>query len=331
MKLKLFLVLACLILSLSLVACGGNQTELPTEDSEENVITEVPVVDTEPQETEPPHTHEFLLSNTVTGTCLEEGYEVYSCVCGISYKNLLPSNHKYSEQKDTTGKYTKKLCTLCGEYKIVRNQTYIHHLTFEGFTDVKTATNAQKNLSFYGASAADGTKGTFEIRRDLDGNYMYIYDCNYYIQDLTGTMIKSKFIVSVDIKFEKFANLELISFAHQKTDGGFNYNSGVIKLTSDGKIRFHGDDNPSDVVLKSKGYNNFTIVCDPITSLCDVYVNEKLVRTGIDYIDVPKNVKNVYIRYFDRKAGFAASADNMKLYTAETPEFIVPDGLVFAK
>lgn len=332
MKLKFFLVLMTAVLCLAFAACSNKQSDPVESGVKDDEITVAPVEGTEPQDTEPPHVHEFVLNDTVKGTCVAEGYEVYGCSCGISYKNLIPSEHKYSEQKDTTGKYTKKLCELCGEYKIVRNQTYIHNLTFEGASgDIVDYTNKQKNLKFYGAAAADGTKGKIEIKNSIDGSHMYIYDCNYYIQDTSETMLKNKFIVSADIKFEKYADLELISFAHQKAGGKWNYNSGVIKITSDGKVRFFGDDTVSNVVLKSKGYNNFTVVCDPITSLCDVYINEKLVKSGIDYVDIPNDVVGVYIRYFDRKAGFAASADNLKLYVAGTPEFIVPDGLVFKK
>ena len=343
MKLKFFLVLTALVLCFTLAACDKDKNDTlendnveatesgsTSEDTQNLETADIPSdsVDTEPAETE--HVHEFNLSNTVDGNCVDEGYEVYSCRCGSWYRNLIPSAHKYSEQKDTTGKYIRKLCELCGDYKIVRDQTYLHNITFEGFKDAKDAANAQKNLSFYGSSPADGTNGKIEIKTDLDGSYMYIYDCNYYIQDITNTMIKNKFVVSIDIKFEKFTDLELISFAHQKTDGGFNYNSGVVKITSDGKVRFHGESQASDVVLNAKGYNNFTVVCNPITAICDVYINEKLVKSGIKYVSVPSNVKNVYIRYFDRKAGFAAAADNIKMYVAATPEFIVPNGITFA-
>ena len=329
MRLKLFLVLAIFILIMSFCACrndGGNEV---TESFDTDPIVTEPV-ETEPTETQPQHEHEYLLSNTVPGTCVEEGYEVYACTCGLSYKNIIPSAHKYANVKDSTGKYTKKLCSLCGDYKIVRNQTYVHNVTFEGFDDIKKAINAQKSLDFYAISAIDASGGG-EIRTNLDGNYAYIHNANFYIQDTSKTMITKKFVVSADIKFEKCTEMELISFVFQTANGKWNYNSGIVKITADGKLRIHGEDKPLDINLAGKGYHNITVVADPFTSICDVYVDERLVKSGVKYVDFPTDAKECHIRYFDRKSGYAASIDNMKMYVADTPEFIVPDGLTFAK
>ena len=62
-----------------------------------------------------------------------------------------------------------------------------------------------------------------------------------------------------------------------------------------------------------------------------VYVDEKLERKDVKYVIPPTNVSRSYIRYFDRKAGYHAAADNLKVYVADTPEFIVPTGLTFKK
>ena len=94
MKHRAFLVLTVIILCFVLAACGGQteDTTAPVVDETEPSFTEP--AETEPVETEPPHVHEYLLSKTVGGTCVEEGYEVFSCTCGLSYKNLIPSAHK---------------------------------------------------------------------------------------------------------------------------------------------------------------------------------------------------------------------------------------------
>ena len=326
MKLKLFLVLAILIISLALSACGnGIETTAPEESDTEPSVTEP--VETDPPETEPPHVHEYLLTNTVAGTCVEEGYEVYGCTCGLSYKNIIPSAHKYTEVKDTTGRYTKKLCSLCGDYKIVRNQTYVHQVTFEGFDDVKKAVNAQKNLNFYAISGIDGGGG--EIRSNLDGSHAYIHSANFYIQDTSRTMVAKKFVVSADFRFEKCVGMELISFVFKNADGSWSYNSGIVKLTSDGKLKIHGDEAPLDIKVKEKGYTNIAVAVDPKTKLCDIYVDEKLVKSGVEYVKFPSDAQECYIRYFDRKYGYVAAIDNMKMYAASSPEFVVPDGLTF--
>ena len=328
MKLKLLLSLIIIIMAVLVTSCGNTADETTLPDSTETDPVETEPVETVAAETEPPHTHEYKLSNTVAGTCVEEGYETYSCTCGLSYKNLIPSAHKYKSVKDTTGKYVKNVCTLCGDYKIVRNQSYVHYITFDACDTVEDAVNAFNTLKFYAISSADGMGGKGVIKSNLDGKYMYINDSNFYIEDTSGTLLTKKFVVSIDVKFDKYTNIEMISFAHQK-QSGWNYNSGIVKVTADGKIKIHGDDTPLDVKLSEKGYTNLTVVCDPISTLCDIYVNEKLVKKDVKYFAIPKDVKAAYIRYFDRKPGYAASADNIKLYVADTPEFVVPDGLVF--
>lgn len=335
MKLKLFLVLTILIMSISLlVSCGGDESDTtlpdaPDTETTEPVETEAP--DTEPVETAPPHTHEYAVSNTVKGTCVEDGYEVYSCSCGLSYKNLLPASHIYKQVKSTDGKYIKNLCALCGDYKIVRNQSYLSNLTFDGFTDIKEATNSQQNLEFYTIASAEKTKGTAVIHKDLDGSYMYIYECNYCVWDKTNTITSKKFIASLDVMFESYPNdtLNLFSVSYRNTAGKETYNSGIVKVSPDGKLYVNGSNEPLSAKLKDKGYNNITIVYDPVSGLADVYVNEKLERAGFEYIVMPTDISMSYIRYFDRKAGFVAHVDNVKLYVADTPEFVVPNGIMF--
>lgn len=333
MKHRAFLVLTVIILCFVLAACGGQteDTTAPVVDETEPSFTEP--AETEPVETEPPHVHEYLLSKTVGGTCVEEGYEVFSCTCGLSYKNLIPSAHKYTDVKDSTGKYTKKLCSLCGDYKIVRNQSYLFNLTYEGFTDVKSATEGQKNLDFYTISSADGTKGNAVIRSNTDGNYLYLSECNYAVWDNTNSITSKKIVASIDVMFESYPKekLHLFSVSYVDSKGTTAYNSGIVLVGNDGSLYVNGDDKPLSVKLKQKGYTNITMVYDPTTGLADVYVDEKLERKDVKYVIPPTNVSRSYIRYFDRKAGYHAAADNLKVYVADTPEFIVPTGLTFKK
>ena len=333
MKHRAFLVLTVIILCFVLAACGGQteDTTAPVVDETEPSFTEP--AETEPVETEPPHVHEYLLSKTVGGTCVEEGYEVFSCTCGLSYKNLIPSAHKYTDVKDSTGKYTKKLCSLCGDYKIVRNQSYLFNLTYEGFTDVKSATEGQKNLDFYTISSADKTNGNAVIRSNSDGNYLYLSECNYAVWDNTNSITSKKIVASIDVMFESYPKekLHLFSVSYVDSKGTTAYNSGIVLVGNDGSLYVNGSDKPLSVKLKQKGYTNITMVYDPTTGLADVYVDEKLERKDVKYVIPPANVSRSYIRYFDRKAGYHAAADNLKVYVADTPEFIVPSGLTFKK
>ena len=204
-------------------------------------------------------------------------------------------------------------------------------MTFEGFSDVKKATEGQKNLDFYTISAADNTKGNAVIRSDLDGNYLYLSECNYAVWDNTNSITSKKIVASLDVMFESYSKerLNLFSVSYVDSKGKTAYNSGIVLVGDDGSLYVSGSDEPLSVKLKHKGYTNITMVYDPTSGLADIYVDEKLERKNIGYVIPPADISKSYIRYFDRKVGYHAAADNLKLYVADTPEFVVPDGLTF--
>ena len=176
MRLKSFFVVAAFVCCFLLSSCGAGIDET-LRDNPKNT------------EAEQVHTHEYLLNRTVECTCVEDGYEEFTCACGLSYKNIIPSAHSYSEVKDTTGKYTKRICSLCLDYTIVRNQEYVHHVTFENFETVRLALNAQKNVEFYAIALVDGTRLDGEIKESYDGNCAYISNANFYVCDVSRTML----------------------------------------------------------------------------------------------------------------------------------------------
>lgn len=331
MKLKsflLFIMVFCTVLTA--VSCGVSvETTHPEEQGTEPSFTEP--VDIEPVETEPPHVHEYKVTNVVKNTCLEDGYEVYSCTCGLSYKNIIPVAHSYKTFNSTDGKYVKNQCSVCGDYKILRNQSYIYNITFDGFESPSEAVNAQKNAAFYTANKADGSNGFAKVNKELDNSYLYISECNFCVWDKTKTITSQKFVASMDLMFESYPSVtfNLFSVSYRNAQGKETYNDGLIKVAPDGSLYVSGRKEPLSVKLKSKGYNNISIVLDPATGIADVYVNEKLECSGVKYVAMPADASAAYIRYFDRKLGFTAMADNLKVYVADTPEFVVPNGITF--
>ena len=319
-NLILFLLIVCLAI---LVSCGdASDTDTLAPESEEETEG-VP-------ETEGPHTHEFVLTETVSGTCLEQGYDRYDCSCGMSYKSLIPSAHSYKTVQDVTGQYTKNVCESCGDYTIVRNQTYLYNIDFENASSVGDAANQPPNLEFYVAAG-----GTASIEKDENGSYMSIATSNYYVRDKSGIFVSGEtFVLSMDLKVEQFAAAELISIVYEN-GGKWAYNRGIVRLEADGSLGFYSEGkgaNKEKVYLSAKGYNNITIVGDLKTNRFDVYVNEVLVRENVSYVGEPAKGATVYVRYFDQKKAYVASADNLKCYQANVPEFIVPSsGIVFAE
>ena len=160
---------------------------------------------------------------------------------------------------------------------------------------------------------------------------MYIKEANYCVWDNTNSITSKKIVASMDVMFEKYANesFNLFSISYQQTNGNMVYNNGVVIVAPDGELYAYGQKKALGVKLVDKGYNNITMVYDPVTGLADLYLNEKLVATGIKYYVMPKDISRSYIRYFDRKPSYSALADNLKVYLADTPEFVVPDGIQF--
>lgn len=333
---EILLVVMLLLASLFLtVSCG-----VPTE-SEAGPETENEAPDTASSETlsetegspsseSEPHTHAYLLTETVEGSCAEYGYHRYACSCGLSYKELIPAAHVYTTVKDVTGEYTKTVCTACGTYKIIRNQKYLYNINFENVKSPEEAANQPPNLEFY-VIAGNGA----ERVTDGENAYMRIAASNYYVKDTSGVFVEGKKVVfSIDLKVEKFAHAELLSIVYL-TDGKWAYNRGIIRIEADGTLGFYDKGNgkyTQPVRLSEKGYVTVTVAGDMKTGLFDVYVDGELVREGIRYFKPPSKSTAVYIRYFDQKKDFVACADNLKLYVADTPEFVVPSsGIVFSE
>lgn len=316
---------------LFLTACAGSDVESQTEDlglaTESDTESETELVFEETGA----HTHEFVLTGTMQGTCAEQGYDRYECSCGMSYKELIPAAHTYKTVMDVSGQYTKTVCVMCGAYKIVRNQKYLYNIDFENVASVGEAANQPPNLEFYVAAG-----GTAALENDGENAYMKIAACNYYVKDKSGVFLSGDtFVLSMDVKVEKYATAELLSIVYQHKNNKWSYNRGLVRLEADGTISFCGGGNgkyTQTVRLSEKGYNNITVVGNFKDNLFDVYVNEELVREAISYVNVPAADDTIYVRYFDQKKDYVAYADNMKLYRADTPEFVVPkSGIVFSE
>ena len=97
---KLLTALLLVGLILALVACGAadeNAQQAPTTTASQ---TEPPTEAATESPTEKPHEHSYTESK-VAPTCTEQGYALYSCSCGDSYKeNPIPATgHTYTESK----------------------------------------------------------------------------------------------------------------------------------------------------------------------------------------------------------------------------------------
>ena len=331
MQNKRWIVISLIVCAfLFLAACSGGETESQTEFMPSVESESASGVETVPADAAD-HSHEFVLTGTVDGTCAEQGYDRYACSCGMSDKELIPAAHSYRSVVDVSGQYTKTVCDFCGDYKIVRNQEYLYNIDYENAISVEEAAKQPPNLEFYVMAGSGGAT----VENDGENSYMRIYQNNYYVRDKSGVFMSGKtFVLSMDIKVEQYAAAELLSIVYQ-SGSNWAYTSGLIRLKADGTLGFFANGNgkyTGEVRLSGKGYDNITVVGDLESCLFDVYVNEKLVREDILYRGPTSSSAIVYIRYFDQKKNYVACVDNLKFYQAETPEFIVPNsGIVFSE
>lgn len=72
------------------------------------------------------HSHAYVETERVDATCCEDGYVVYTCNCGDSYKETLPATgHNFVKDEatyvapteDSEGKEADEVCSNCGEVK----------------------------------------------------------------------------------------------------------------------------------------------------------------------------------------------------------------------
>ncbi len=312
MKKTINMWLAALLCGAMLTSCGG-----------------APVGDKETESER--HRHEYHHEKTVEGTCAELGYQLYTCACGDTFKSLIPSEHDYElvNTKADGVEYVKRTCKVCGDSSVARLQTYLFNIGFEDADTVEEAGNQPPNVEYYGHA---GTLA--EIVKNDDGAFAHLVSSNYYLLDLSNTLRDGKnFVLSFDVRFDKFSGGALFSLIPFR-NGSFSYNDGMMELDPSGNVTFcsTGDSAYNKAVkLSDKGYNNITVTGNMSTGLYDVYVNQTLVRKGISY-QKAGNAEKIYIRYLDRDTGFDAAVDNLKLYAADLPEFLVePNGLVFEK
>ena len=131
---RLFAMILCLALCLSLAACGGSDKQGASSDASSNTSgptedtgkpnqpnkTPKPTKPAKPEETQPAptkHTHNYT-KTVVAPTCGAEGYTRYKCSCGDQYQeNYTPQtyDHIFKEGSKTLGgiSYSTFICKNC--------------------------------------------------------------------------------------------------------------------------------------------------------------------------------------------------------------------------
>lgn len=102
MKKKILMAAAVLISTVCIISCApGKIEEIPTE-----------------------HTHDYKVTDTVEATCQKEGYAVYTCECGESYRSKIEKKAHEFELTEVVAATTEQAgsekfqCKNCDEYYI---------------------------------------------------------------------------------------------------------------------------------------------------------------------------------------------------------------------
>ena len=114
---RLIAILLCLVMLLSLAACGNDDTQ-STDPSTEPSQTTTETTEAQTDETTEPTTeptecsHEYKDSVTTEATCTAEGVKTFTCTkCGDSYTEAIEkSEHTYKDATCTDA----KTCSACG-------------------------------------------------------------------------------------------------------------------------------------------------------------------------------------------------------------------------
>lgn len=171
---RLAMLLLALIMLLSLVACG----EETTDDVGATTST------TEPStSTQPPHTHSYTSKVTAEANCTTEGTKTFSCACGDTYTEAIPSHHTWSDwQVETYAMVGKpgteiRTCSVCSASEsqertanAIANSFYDTGLVYFGRNDTCRLTGP--GLVYYAVNAFPEFRDTPVMSKTLFGKLM---------------------------------------------------------------------------------------------------------------------------------------------------------------
>lgn len=164
--------------------------------------------ETDPPVTEPPHNHSYQKTNTVPATCTTDGYTVYECSCGSSYKEdeTPATGHRWAEwtvtKYPTTTSEGERICTCgyCGLVETVAIEKLPEDHVHE-YTEIYHAATCQ-HLAYYYYQCDCGDSYIGEYFGELADHYMvtdeevpatpeadgyHLYRCGYAWDGCTET------------------------------------------------------------------------------------------------------------------------------------------------
>ncbi len=207
------------------------------------------------------HTHEYTESSNIAPTCDRDGYILYTCSCGDSYRDvtLPPLGHTLENDAAVPATCTQSgltagsHCTVCG--KKVQEQTIIPQLPHQdeqhdGYCDVC-------NTHFEDVVDIANSEGLKAIGNNLAGTYRLTADISLAGVDWIALGSASNpFVGSLYGQGHSISGLTLAN----KTEGGlFAYNCGTIEgvILRDTSFSL---DNMNGTMGGLAAYNNGSIV-----------------------------------------------------------------------
>ena len=153
MKRRIVTIILLAFTATSLVACG-NSSNVAESKADTTIETEV--------ETESPHEHSYTEEVTKEATCLEAREKTFTCKCGDTYTEAIPTTgHDFAEyvsNEDATyeadGTETAT-CSVCGETDTRVAEGSMLTYTFE---DMEATKYAKSTINVRSLPTADGEK-----------------------------------------------------------------------------------------------------------------------------------------------------------------------------
>lgn len=138
------------------------------------------------------------------GTCTEKGTKTYTCtVCGDKKETKTSIKHSITTVVDTTGKFAKDTCSLCGyEEKRINYTTFIK-MDFETEDTMENYLNSHDGFTFAQGTLVDQPL----ITDEATGNrYGYFKNANFFKDENMVLFNTELLVIEFDVMFDRFVS-----------------------------------------------------------------------------------------------------------------------------
>lgn len=302
--------------------------------------------------------HTYGEPTVTAGTCTEKGTKTYTCAACGDVKVINTSvQHTITTVVDTTGKFAKDTCSLCGfEEKRINYETLLM-MDFETEDTMLNYLNSHEGFNYAEGTLVDEPL----ITDEATGNrYAYFKNANFFADEEMQMIKNDLVIIEFDLMFDKFVSTKnasiftiLPGWPNPPADSKATF-AWLIKVNADrdgvitqgelvtfpGVGRMEESYINTGFVMETNHWYHYTFVLNWATSTADIYVGDTgsgiynyVAQAYLDFADDDsvgrKDGKSNYTRddvtcmafRFCDGGSKAAFFDNFHVYTGAIPSW----------